>query len=837
MSSDDDFYEKFQCSGGFWHNIHTSLLYSDGGNIFLGVSRVFSFILVFGLNWYNRRLLRTKAHENVNVIPGLVLPYYFLYIYLYIGLSLIAGIIDFSTHGAPNAEVASNWIIPIEQGLFHWLYEGLAIFLMRYGAGVAAIRKSLLYSFLWGIITFITYFYIYSISDSSYGQTQDKNNAFSIFLSYQAALFAFYSLFFLFPSSVLYRRPALEFYAKFNLILYGTTLIVGSIVDSDDTDAVCAGSVFIFLEVAFVQPLVLFKTFQIDSQYWQGLKPEKGNPLAEVWDHVDIRTAETMAERLEEFNVERNLPILHFGLLDFDQNNQFVAGGFSRVYFGRYRQEKVAFKILFAMELTPDDVSDFYREASLLASLKHENIVKCHGICVMPPALTMVLEHCIYGSLYDFLYKPLKDRQSSNSTRSISGIGSRIFSFFTESLLGAHNNPLKHHNKDTTTPGQHPHLQHNRNSSIEHVQQQPYRPSFVRPPANNSFFGRIFGGGGGGGAGGGPITGDGKVVGEKYIRETSVNPLFHRPSTTTSSNNANNVLSTFPPPDPKSTHHNSSPRSQQQKQQLEESKLPAMSVDSVSGSNNNSLFVPLDISKLGAGPSSESNSMSGKHRNSSNLSRGSRSVSEHTGGAACESDGGGTGTSLSAANGQELRNSLLPGNLSESEQRPSLSQQKQPSKQLATPTSRLSAMQVSSSIINDSHEIHHDGSMSGPLGRGTLGGNEGGNDYQTRESSTSRLSVLQRVSGIFANFGTSFAAGPGRGRNSSVSANGGISENDDSIMLSIAHSVPFEIRLKMMKDAVAGIQFMHSKGFMHCDIKSLNFLVDEVSSFLLCFFV
>jgi serine/threonine protein kinase len=169
--------------------------------------------------------------------------------------------------------------------------------------------------------------------------------------------------------------------------------------------------------------------------------------------------------------------------------------------------------------------------------------------------------------------------------------------------------------------------------------------------------------------------------------------------------------------------------------------------------------------------------------------------------------------------------------------RPSLSQQKQPSKQLATPTSRLSAMQVSSSVINDSHEIHHDGSMSGPLGRGTLGGNEGGNDYQTRESSTSRLSVLQRVSGIFANFGASFAAGPGRGRNSSVSANGGISENDDSIMLSIAHSVPFEIRLKMMKDAVAGIQFMHSKGFMHCDIKSLNFLVDEVSSFLLCFFV
>ena len=31
----------------------------------------------------------------------------------------------------------------------------------------------------------------------------------------------------------------------------------------------------------------------------------------------------------------------------------------------------------------------------------------------------------------------------------------------------------------------------------------------------------------------------------------------------------------------------------------------------------------------------------------------------------------------------------------------------------------------------------------------------------------------------------------------------------------------------MMQDCCAGVAFLHSKGLMHCDIKSLNFLVDE----------
>ncbi len=48
---------------------------------------------------------------------------------------------------------------------------------------------------------------------------------------------------------------------------------------------------------------------------------------------------------------------------------------------------------------------------------------------------------------------------------------------------------------------------------------------------------------------------------------------------------------------------------------------------------------------------------------------------------------------------------------------------------------------------------------------------------------------------------------------------------------SSAYFVSLRQRVRMMRDAVNAIAFLHSKGYMHCDIKSLNFLVTEVRLF------
>ena len=97
------------------------------------------------------------------------------------------------------------------------------------------------------------------------------------------------------------------------------------------------------------------------------------------------------------------VPVIHFGMLSIDIT-QFTPGGFSRVYAAGYRGEKVALKLLFALELNRDSIIQFYKEAQTLKDLSHKNIVQCLGVTVMPPAVGLIMEYCSYGSLYDFLY-------------------------------------------------------------------------------------------------------------------------------------------------------------------------------------------------------------------------------------------------------------------------------------------------------------------------------------------------------------------------------------------------------------------------------------------------
>jgi serine/threonine protein kinase len=104
--------------------------------------------------------------------------------------------------------------------------------------------------------------------------------------------------------------------------------------------------------------------------------------------------------------ISRSLvPVVHYGMLDIDVGRGYASGGFSRVYIGTYKEKKIALKLLFAVELTPQSIVEFYQEAQVLNDLKHDQIVTCLGITIIPPAIGVLMEYCPNGSLFDFLYK------------------------------------------------------------------------------------------------------------------------------------------------------------------------------------------------------------------------------------------------------------------------------------------------------------------------------------------------------------------------------------------------------------------------------------------------
>lgn len=71
---------------------------------------------------------------------------------------------------------------------------------------------------------------------------------------------------------------------------------------------------------------------------------------------------------------------------------------------------------------------------------------------------------------------------------------------------------------------------------------------------------------------------------------------------------------------------------------------------------------------------------------------------------------------------------------------------------------------------------------------------------------------------------------PCSGRQKSVSKatsmNSLLAQGDPSRQ-SMGHLLPRALRIRMARDACAGVAYLHSKRMMHCDIKSLNFLVTK----------
>ena len=407
--------------------------FPEGSGVLLHLLRggvLISFVIYYE---YQRKKLTQYAWQESN---NIMLPILSMYIVLFISVNILVTITSaFGLVQGVNtcASKFVNICIALQTALFHLLYEGMAVFLCKYGIGIASIRSSLFVGLIWACVSFFFFFILSSVicngfdlplfdkymydSDSDIATTRRNKILATTFVLYESLLAIFYLVIWVAPMRWFYRRPAAFFYAKCNFAyqIYWIAAVCGYLFSyrtQGKADVLCTFSAFSVILLIFIMPYTICRALMIDSNYWQGLMVSEGNPTAQLYMQNNVVTATTLAERIGSlegsslFNKSK-VEVLHFGQLEIDYSKGFISGGFSRIYFGTLLPNKeVAIKVIYAMELSPIEIRALSHEAQLLNELKHPNIVECYGICVMPPALALVCQFCTHGSLFTFLYKP-----------------------------------------------------------------------------------------------------------------------------------------------------------------------------------------------------------------------------------------------------------------------------------------------------------------------------------------------------------------------------------------------------------------------------------------------
>lgn len=365
---------------------------------YIGIFRLLAFVVLFIMFYYCKKYAQRTGNLG-RARFFLILPIYSDFLRFLIFYCAVVGFVNVIFR-----DISLNPItLSAQLGGFHFFYEGLWFFMTQYGAGRKAFLRSSLFGFLSGFVSYCCFFVA-----TQYMEHDNDDYAFVVLLSYNVVYTAVALAPILVPVSIFYRRPAMLPYTTVQAVYYGIWLISVTMVYFGVDVGYCFGATNYILFDGILKPMVIFYTLSVDSQYWQGIGVAE-NPLTGAWE-IDMSIADTMSK--VDSRQGSSVPFIHFGLIELTKDMGFVAGGFSRVYFGQYKQQPIALKMLFVVDLTPQSVKEFCKEAKLLIKLKNENVIICKGVSVMPPAVSIVLEFCKHGSLFDLLYKERNPRKN-----------------------------------------------------------------------------------------------------------------------------------------------------------------------------------------------------------------------------------------------------------------------------------------------------------------------------------------------------------------------------------------------------------------------------------------
>jgi serine/threonine protein kinase len=115
------------------------------------------------------------------------------------------------------------------------------------------------------------------------------------------------------------------------------------------------------------------------------------------------------------------------------------SGGFGKVYRALWHGKEVAVKCLKDQQLSRDLMTEFRKEVSMLAKLRHPNVLLLMGAYADPARgeLLIVTEYLSGGSLFDFIHKakaPLDDRMILRMAKDIA-VGVNYLHSFKPTIL------------------------------------------------------------------------------------------------------------------------------------------------------------------------------------------------------------------------------------------------------------------------------------------------------------------------------------------------------------------------------------------------------------------
>jgi len=319
--------------------------------------------------------------------------------------------------------------IGISYALKQVAFEVVTFSFMSAGAGKRTYVRSFAIAGAWSLLTL-------AFKTASYYLVK-RNPLVSAILEFTwgGILCLFYLCLILLPNNrLIARRPVVRPYAAFWAVAYAVFLVSAGLKKADYITTYCV-HIGYFYFITLLWPYMVYKCFLDDSAYWQGANNVSvaANSIASVIQGGLNQTLAMDLVRADTFDVE----MINFAALTIDQakapqketnpdyleeqiyakegdelqklksSQHFIieSGSMAKVYRGKYRQESIAIKLIYAPELTTELIRNLFQEAAIMSALRFSHVTGVKGVCVMPPAVSLVMELC-QGSLHDMLHKP-----------------------------------------------------------------------------------------------------------------------------------------------------------------------------------------------------------------------------------------------------------------------------------------------------------------------------------------------------------------------------------------------------------------------------------------------